>query len=228
MKRAVLAAASLALLGGLLAIILSSAHVADFEDALTLGDALVAGGTLALALVTFWLAWQTKREVGNSKESIELSREAIVAQDMPFVIASSNPDQHRDLDTTTSNLRLWWRFGDEGEWLLQLRLWNIGRGPAIAGDIRLGGAGRDILGARPTDIGEIVIGPGQVYDLVLPVVGGDPPLDSEDVRGVMRIYYRHIAGAEYMTNSLALIGDQGVRPANLKRLLSDGEGRSVA
>jgi hypothetical protein len=62
--------------------------------------------------------------------------------------------------------------------------------------------------------------------MTLPVIGGDPPL-GEDLRGSLRIYYGHIAGTEYMTTSLALIGEQGVRPSNFVRLLSDGEGRPV-
>jgi hypothetical protein len=43
-----------------------------FVSDLTLGDALVAGGTLALAAVTFWLALQTRKEVGLSTDSIML------------------------------------------------------------------------------------------------------------------------------------------------------------
>jgi hypothetical protein len=225
-RRSKLALAVLLAVAAVVAIALAGTHLATFDDSLTLGDALVAGGTLALAAVTFWLALQTKREVGNSNRSIELAREGIEAQDMPFVIATANPDQHRELDKSTSYLRLWWGFSPDADWLLQIRLWNIGKGPAIARDIRLQGAGRDILGPRSAEIGEIVIGPGQVNDLTLPVIGGEPPLD-EDLRGSLQIYYGHIAGTEYMTTSLALIGEQGVRPSNFVRMLSDGEGRPV-
>jgi hypothetical protein len=212
--------------GGVAAIVLTSSHLASFDDSVTLGDALVAGGTLALAGVTFWLAWQTRREVRASMTSIELAREGIEAQDMPFVIAAANPDQARDLDTTVSYLRMWWRFSPDGDYVLQLRLWNIGRGPAIARDVRLQAGGRDVLRPRTAEEGEIVIGPNQVHDLTLAVDGGEPPL-GDDLRGAMRIYYGHIGGTEYMTNSLALIGDQGVRASNFKRLRSDQEGRPV-
>lgn len=216
----------LAVVGGVVTIVLTGSHLASFNDSITLGDALVAGGTLALAAVTFWLTWQTRREVGMSIRSIELSREGIEAQDMPFVIAVANPDQSRNLDTTVSYLRLWWGFSPDGDWLLQVRLWNLGRGPAIARDIRLQAGGRDILDARTAEEGEIVIGPNQVHDLMLPVADGDPPL-GDDLRGAMRIYYGHIGGTEYMTTSLALVGDQGVRVSNFKRLPSDGQGRPV-
>lgn len=216
----------LAVGGGVVAIVLTGSHLASFDDSVTLGDALVAAGTLALAGVTFWLAWQTRREVRMSMTSIKLAREGIEAQDMPFVIAAANPDQTRDFDTTISYLRMWWGFSPDGDYLLQLRLWNIGRGPAIARDVRLEADGHDILHTRTAEEGEIVIGPNQVHDLTLAVNGGEPPF-GDDLRGAMRIYYSHIGGTEYMTNSLALVGGQGVRASNFKRLPSDGEGRPV-
>jgi len=226
-KSLTLGGSSLLLAVAILVVVLSGVHLGSFDDSVSLGDALVAAGTLALAMVTFWLAWQTKREVGISTRSIDLAREGIEAQDMPFVIPTANPEQSRELDTTVSMLRLWWGFDpDGGDYLLQIRLWNIGRGPAIARDVRLQVGTRDLLGARQANEGEIVIAPNQVYDFTLAVPGGDPPLE-EDLRGAMRIYYGHTGGSEYMTNSLALVGPEGVRPANFKRLESDGEGRPV-
>jgi hypothetical protein len=226
MKSATLAAGSFLAVTGTAAVVLTGGHLASFDDSVTLGDSLVAGGTLALAGVTFWLAWQTRREVGLSVKGIEIAREGIDAQDMPFVIASQDPNQSRALDAFDLR-RLWWSTGPNGGWLLQVRLWNIGRGPAIARDIRLQAGGDDFLGARAAEIGEIVIEAGQVHDLILPVAIEESAFSSEDLRGAMRIYYSHIDGTEYMTTSLALIADRGVRVASFKRLLSDGKGRPI-
>ena len=151
MKKSLTLGGSSLLAVAIFVVVLSDVHLGSFDDSVSLGDALVAAGTLALAVVTFWLAWQTKREVGISTRSIDLAREGIEAQDMPFVIATANPEQSRELDTTVSMLRLWWGFDpDGGDYLLQIRLWNIGRGPAIARDVRLQIGTRDLLGpARP-------------------------------------------------------------------------------
>jgi hypothetical protein len=215
--------------GGVLVIVLTHSHLAWFDDSVTLGDALVAAGTLALAVVTFWLAWQTRREIGVSMKSIDLAREGIDSQDMPFVIAVPNPNQSHDLDTTVNGSRLWWGLDPDGKWVLRVRLWNIGKGPAIVRDVRLRFVMREFLDARTADVGEIVIGPGQAHDFTLPVEDGKPTLPpaGKDVTCVMRIYYSHIGGAEYMTASSALVGSEGVRPSNFTRQPSDGHGRSV-
>lgn len=213
-----------ALGAGIVAIAALGVHLAKFDDALTLGDALVAGGTLALAAGTLWLGLQTRRDVDVSSDSIQLAREGIDAQDMPFVIPAVNPDQSRSLDLTTNGLRMWWEIGPEGDYWLQTRLWNIGKGPAITGDVTLEVDGRKILAARTGGIGEIVIQPGMAADIALPVSEDWPRLEA---RGVMRVYYRHINGTLYMTNSLALVSDTGVQPSNFNRLTSDRQDRPV-
>jgi hypothetical protein len=190
---------------------------------ITLGEALVAAGTLALAGFTWRLARQTRSEVGLSRETIELTQQSIEAQDMPFVIAHANPGRLQYLDKTKNRLWMWWQL-DEDLYSLQVRLWNIGKGPAIARDVRLVLSDDDVLFARPGRIGEIVIEPGQGHDFTLPV-NGFPPAGEQ--LGVMRVYYAHSSGTEYMTVSHAKIGEGGVHCSNFERKVSDGEGRSV-
>jgi hypothetical protein len=199
-------------------------HLAKFEDTLTLGDALVAFGTLALAGVTFWLALQTRREVKLSTSSIELARQGIEAQDMPFVICVPNPDQTDANGLSNIETRMWWDAFVDG-YRLQMRLWNIGKGPAIVRDVRLLlGDDSDILWQRNVDLGELVIGPAEVHDIDVPSSGNQPPAEQ---MGEMHIYYAHSSGSEYMTSSSCPVGPGGVRCANFERKASDGMGRSV-
>lgn len=198
----------------------------DLSNELSLGDAIVGAGTLALAAVTFWLAWQSRREVEVSTESIRLARQSIEVQDMPFVIAVPDPDQTRQLDATTNPNLMWWGFEPAGGGpSLQLRLWNIGKGPAIARDIRLQGEDGELLRQRSERWGELVIGPGDSRDLNLGLEG-DSPERGQD--GQFRIYFAHPLGAEYMTRSHVVISSGGVRCTNYRHCQSDGQGRPVS
>ena len=211
------------LLGALYLTNSARVHLATFNDTLSLGDALVASGTLALAAVTLWLAWQTRREVSLSTKSIDLAREGIEAQDMPFVIAVTNPDQGKYFDASFNRQLMWWGWEPaDGVYWLQARLWNIGKGPAIAGDIRLVLDGEDLLAPRSAEIGEIVVAPGQVHDIN--VFTSSEPLDR-DGWGTLRVYFAHSSGSEYMTISQARISERGVRCADFRHRRSDAEGR---
>lgn len=197
------------------------AQIAHWENTLTLGDALVAGGTLALAAATVWLVLQTKSEVKFSASSIDLARQGIEAQDMPFVVAVPNPDQIRQLNHTRSGNFMWWGL-EEGDYTLRMRFWNIGRGPAIARDVRLDLVDGEVLPYTP---GERIIHAGGVADYVLGI-SGEPP-DGE-VAGTLRVYYAHTDGTEYMTESEVAAYEGGVRCVAFKRVKTDGEGRSTA
>lgn len=197
-------------------------QIAKWENALTLGDALVAAGTLALALATVWLVLQTKREVKFSASSIDLARQGIEAQDMPFVVAVPDPEQVRQLEATRDPANMWWGLDEAGEYTIRIRFWNIGRGPAIARDVRLDLGDGEILPYTP---GEQIIHAGGAADYVLGI-SGDPP-DGE-AAGTLRVYYAHTDGTEYMTKSDVGAFAGGVRCVDFKRVKSDGEGRSVA
>lgn len=191
----------------------------EFHWEANLGEAIVGLGTLALAWFTWRLARQTKREVDASTESIGLTRQSIEAQDMPYVIAVAIPEG-------VGERRFWMRWRkrrDVERVYLRLRLWNIGRGPAIVRDIKLlFPAEEDLLYARQ---GEVPLGPDQEYDQLVLDVNGEPP--GGEQLGQLRVYYAHTSGTEYMTVSPAKVGDLGVKCTGFRREPSDGKGRSV-
>lgn len=212
--------------GVLLAAIDPVGQLVHFDWTLSLGDAIVGVGTLGLAAVTFWLAWQSRREVEVSTESIDLTRRGIEIQDMPFLIAIPSPEQIRNLDATTNPNYMWWGWEPaEDINSLRLRLWNIGKGPAIARDIRLQADGAELLHERSAFAGELVIGPGDTRDLNLLLEGPPPDVDQD---GLFRIYFAHPLGAEYMTRSQARVSPGGVRCTNYRHCPSDGEGRNMS
>jgi len=197
----------------------------EFDWALSFGDAIVGFGTLALAAVTMWLAWQSRREVQVSTESIGLAREGIEAQDMPFVIAVPDPEQARSLDATKSSFWMWWDWhGEDDVYSLQVRLWNIGKGPAIVRDVRLQIGEEDVLKVRSGRFGEIVIAPGAAYDANL-ALESKPP--EQERLGSLRVYFVHASGSEYMTRSDAYVGPDGVHCSNYAREACDGGGRPL-
>src|SRR5207237_8297520 len=107
---------------------------------------------------------------------------------------------------------------------LQVRLWNIGKGPAIVRDVRLQVDEEDILKVRSGRFGEIVIAPGGVYDTSLGLEA-EPPEDER--LGSLRIYFAHTSGSEHMTRSDAYVGPKGVHCSNYARQICDGGGRSL-
>jgi hypothetical protein len=182
---------------------------------LTLGDAIVGAGTLLLAVFTGWLAWQTRREVKKTDQSIALARESIEAQDMPYVIVM--PQDRSTIEITGPH-------DVPPRWLLKVRLWNIGRGPAIVGDIRI---------ASEPDGAELVdyqwaqrpVAAGGKRDSALGFAG--PSDDFEDAEGTLtlRVYYRHASGARYMTTSRLEVSGQEVLPVSFVRSFADDDER---
>ena len=198
----------------------------EFDWVLSLGDAIVGFGTLTLAAVTMWLAWQSRREVQVSAQSIDLTREGIEAQDMPFVIAVPEPEQVRSLDATKNSSWMWWSWqGEDDVYSLQARLWNIGKGPAIVRDVRLQVGEEDVLKVRSGRFGEIVIAPGAVYDTSLGLESSKPP--DEERLGLLRVYFAHSSGSEHLTRSDAYVGPSGVHCSNYARQVCDGGGRRL-
>ena len=174
---------------------------------MALGDALVAGGTLALAGVTFWLAWQTRRDVALSdenirinRESIRINRDAIAAQDMPYVIPSS-VDAGSDLAIKFGRSKFPWcgvvpTTSHTGLGFVA-RLWNLGKGPAIALDVQLMLEGYDCLDRVYDDR---PIASGGVYDAFWELF--EPPAldwETEEWAGAMRILYAHADGSYWET-----------------------------
>ena len=85
---------------------------------ISLGELIVGLGTLALAVFTGLLARRTREDVAKTEESLQLTREGIEAQDMPFVIASPDPMVGEVIAIDTF---------DEGSGMA-VRLWNVGKG----------------------------------------------------------------------------------------------------
>ncbi len=190
----------------------------EFIWDINLGEAVVGAGTLLLALFTWRLARQTR-------SAVKLSRQSIEAQDMPFVIAVTNPNQHWFGEGPSEASYMWWFRLDDVEGVgkvegLQVRLWNVGRGPAIVRDVRLDLGGVELLSALDA---EIAVAPGGPHDLPLRLVADELPGGNQS--GVLRIYYAHMSGQEYMTRSMVRIGDKGVRCSNHEQGESDTEGR---
>ena len=154
----------------------------------SLGELLVAGGTLALAFFTWRLGEEAKQDVGKAEE-------AIAAQDMPFVIASPQGDRALRFS----------RHEDREGWGFSLRLWNIGKGPAMVEDVQLRVGGHELLDALDA---ERPVAADQAHDLESDVIVSLPDDGFEaDTDGVLRVFYTHADGSEHMTTSrVGLVG----------------------
>jgi hypothetical protein len=177
---------------------------------LTAGDAIVGGATLALAFFTWRLARQTRKDV-------ELTRESIDVLDMPYVIASPQPNR-RALEFEVTRGQEWG--------LLHLRLWNIGKGPAIVSDVRLEVNSDDLV--LPLDM-QHAVAAGTARDTGLelstswPDDGAEEPFDA-----ALTIYYSHASGPEYMTQSIVNLRNDWGYCRSFARSESDGNGRPLA
>jgi hypothetical protein len=165
-----------------------------FTGDLPLGDLLVAVGTLLLAGFTWRLAQQTKADVALTRQSVE-------AIDMPFVIATAIP---------TAGTIQFHRAGSAvyTETGLQVRLWNLGQGPAIVTNASLKLDGAEVMHPWPNSV---PVGHGQAADPYLVAAlqhdekAPDPFFDDER-EGVFVIDYSHASGSTYQTVSRMRVG----------------------
>jgi hypothetical protein len=168
------------------------------------GDALVGLGTLALAWFTWRLARQTKADVETSQHAIE-------AADMPYVIATpvSTKEQvfmRRSRErgpTLLVKQHLGFVDGDGGP-DVEMRLWNVGKGPAIVKHVQLDINDRQVTGHLST---QYPIAPAQVADIRLEtLIKSVDDLKIREhpmmMRGRLRIVYAHASGTSYETNSM--------------------------
>jgi len=188
---------------------------------LTLGDLLVGIGTLALASFTARLAVYTKRqveasgrEISTSREGLEVARESVEAADMPFVIPSSQPD--------SGGISV----SPDGR--LSIRLWNLGRGPALVSDVQLVLGDREILSSLP---GYIPVHAGGVADQDLRLRGPVVDLIRQHElgdRGTLRVFYNHASGTAYMTLAVVRRVEQSFVCRHFSRSEPDVDQRPLA
>ncbi len=155
---------------------------------LSIGELIVGLGTLALAFFTWQLALRTREEVTKTEESLRLTREGIEAQDMPYVIPSPNPAFH---DRIVIAL-------DSGELKLSVRLWNIGKGPAMVTEMSLRTGDGDVL--APLDA-QIPVATGQAHDRYVTLSDQLSKLGVSTWSGELLILYAHASGEQYVTVS---------------------------
>jgi hypothetical protein len=159
---------------------------------LTLGDLLVGVGTLVLAAFTYLLALRARQqveesgqEIVTSREGLEVARESIEAADRPFVIPTPMPG--------SSGIEL--RANSE----LTIRLWNLGRGPAIVSDVQLELGDHEVL----TSLGGFIpIHAGGAADQALRLRGPVNDLIGRGElgdHGTLRVFYNSASATSYMT-----------------------------
>lgn len=165
-----------------------------------LGSEQVAAGAACIAALTAVAG--TVLASKNTQRSIE-------AIEVPFLIPDPGVgDQwrlHVEEGTITSSLRV--------------PMNNVGRGPAIMGDVQLSLGESQILSPAG---GQIPFPPGDVQSLSLQLLG-DPPEPEQE--GELRIYYMHASGAEYMTRCHVKVDEGGVLPTSFRRERSDKKER---
>ena len=165
-----------------------SAALIDVTRQMTAGDLLVGVGTLALAGLTYL--------------SVRVARQSLEAADAPLVIGAHVPKDSQGLEDIikqpaaaavfklpfagllTPEIQL----KDHPGRLFVMRLWNVGRGPAVLKDVRLRLGKDDMLGTTLSD----VVPAGGISDqswasVNLPAAGGA-------LTGSLRIIYEHPDG----------------------------------
>jgi hypothetical protein len=102
---------------------------------------------------------------------------------------------------------------------LRVPMRNVGKGPAIMGDVQLTLDGSQLLSPAG---GQIPFSPSDSQSLPLQLLA-DRPIPEQE--GELRIYYTHASGAKYMTRCHVKIDEGGVLPTSFRRELSDGAER---
>ena len=151
------------------------------------GDLVVGCGTLALALFTFL--------------SVRAARAGLDAQDAPMVIGVHVPDDSPiagQFAPFSFSPPFAGRLPDGYSPQFVLRLWNVGRGPALIRDVQLNLAGHKALGPLPS---QLIINPGGVFDGTWATFSVPPTAADGDLAGTLRITYAHSNGVTFQTTS---------------------------
>ncbi|MGO9972233.1 MAG: hypothetical protein ACLP01_05365 [Solirubrobacteraceae bacterium] len=163
------------------------------SGAITLGDAIVGIGTLALAAFTATLADYTKKLADETRSEIALSRREIEESHRPVVMPVLSDE--------------WFPAIRRGEGLadapkLELPLLNVGTGPAL--DVYVEVIGRNRVGGFSEAWGDsayvgtlVVLAVGQPENILV-----EMPTNVGDVPGFdLTIRYKDVAGTGWMTTA---------------------------
>lgn len=184
---------------------------------MTVGEAVVGGGTLLLALFTVYLAVETRASARAARTAVETAEE-------PFVIATPTPDtalmvlrEYEVIPTKLPPLQIHRSQDPNGDTVMyppvvRLRLWNLGSGPAIATALALATGEHHLLGKLLQDY---ALPPQGVADIEVP--SPDWPVSGRPQSGTLTISYRHASGRQYRTTSEVSIGGLQVKCATYER-----------
>jgi hypothetical protein len=179
----------------------------EFNDAFSFGELIVGLVTLGLAGATVSLAFSTRKSAKAAEEAVERAEE-------PYVVATRIP-RGGDLrpGVMAGEIRRW---NDN----LQLRLWNIGSGPAIVREVHLRSHERQ-------DGSDVILAEGLPAHLPIAAGKHEDVSDLSALRwrnqrtGVLQIDYDHSNGHRYVTESEVTIKDDIVRCLTYPRRMAE-------
>jgi hypothetical protein len=191
-----------------------------FIDSITLGELLVAIGTIGLAAFTCWLGWSTRSSARAARDAVELV-------EVPFVIGMPN-DGDYDSDRVRPRRsegpipkgvkppgRIHRVRDDDGSHFIRIMLWNIGHGPAIVENVTLTAPAKSRQPGSPSGPDETYVdrfgafsplGAGMSADVEVP----SPAWPASSRAATLTVVYRHANGERYETRSAAKIEDRFV------------------
>jgi hypothetical protein len=185
------------------------------------GELLVALGTVLLAGVTWRLSRRTAASVDVARQTAEAERASVDAMHMPFVIAVPTPitdlaalheAEFREVPLVDIPSVIHRKAKSTSYWVLGLRLWNLGVGPAIVKGLRLtDGDGTEYLDDTSPDQ---PCAAGQSYDPEIEI--SQWPDNSR--AATLTIDYVDASGKPYVTESKAWINGDAVTCTTHRRL----------
>lgn len=176
---------------------------------MTAGDLVVGVGTLLLALLTYF--------------AVRVARASVVAADAPLVIGAHVPETTELAEQLgAANFMppfaglLPDGFGAKGADgpAFVMRLWNVGRGPAVLRDVRLRMDKKDVIRVPPR---HVIVDSSGVHDAVWTSL--DVPAARRDERhtGTLHLIYAHPNGSLFETASEVELHKRALYFSTIKR-----------
>jgi hypothetical protein len=174
------------------------------SNQLTAGDLIVGVGTLLLAAFAYL--------------SVRVARLSVEAQDAPLLIGANVPASS-PVAQQCAGQRFEPPFAgvlpEGGALSFVLRLWNVGRGPAVVQDVRLEIEGKDVLRPMPSHV--IVNPAGGVHDAVWASLDLPEAKRDTDLAGTLRIIYAQPNGGLLTTVSRVDLHQRGLYVRTIRR-----------